>query len=144
MEYCCHVWDGAPGCYLEMLDKLQKRIFRAVRPLFADSLEPLGHCRNVPSLRLPIGITLVDVRLNWLNWFHFLILVENLLVILRLHDISVTIRRCYTYFHVNSFIPRTTRLWNSLPIKCFPLSYDLNGFKSVQPCTLDLTDTFYL
>ena len=23
MEYCCHVWPGAPGCYLELLDKLQ-------------------------------------------------------------------------------------------------------------------------
>ena len=22
MEYCCHVWAGAPSCYLEMLDKL--------------------------------------------------------------------------------------------------------------------------
>ena len=25
MEYCCYVWDGAPSCYLEMLDKLQKK-----------------------------------------------------------------------------------------------------------------------
>ena len=25
-EYCCHVWAGAPSCYLELLDKLQKRI----------------------------------------------------------------------------------------------------------------------
>ena len=24
MEYCFHVWAGAPGCYLELLDKLQK------------------------------------------------------------------------------------------------------------------------
>ena len=24
MEYCCHVWAGAPSCYLEVLDKLQK------------------------------------------------------------------------------------------------------------------------
>ena len=24
MEYCCHIWDGAPSCYLEALDKLQK------------------------------------------------------------------------------------------------------------------------
>ena len=24
MEYCCYVWDGAPSCYLELLDKLQK------------------------------------------------------------------------------------------------------------------------
>ena len=24
MEYCCHVWAGAPICYLELLDKLLK------------------------------------------------------------------------------------------------------------------------
>ena len=24
MEYCYHVWAGAPSCYLEYLDKLQK------------------------------------------------------------------------------------------------------------------------
>ena len=24
MEYCCHVWAGAPSCCLELLDKLQK------------------------------------------------------------------------------------------------------------------------
>ena len=24
MEYCCHVWAGAPSCYLELLGKLQK------------------------------------------------------------------------------------------------------------------------
>ena len=23
MEYCCHVWAGAPSCHLEVLDKLQ-------------------------------------------------------------------------------------------------------------------------
>ena len=28
MEYCCHVWAGAPSCYLELLDKLQKWICR--------------------------------------------------------------------------------------------------------------------
>ena len=24
LEYCCHVWAGAPSYYLEMLEKLQK------------------------------------------------------------------------------------------------------------------------
>ena len=24
MEYCCHIWAGAPSCHLELLDKLQK------------------------------------------------------------------------------------------------------------------------
>ena len=67
MEYCCHVWAGAPSCYLELLDKLHKRICRTVGPALAASLEPF---------------------------------------------------------------PRTARLWNSLPIECFPLTCDLSGFKS--------------
>ena len=48
----------------------------------------------------------------------------------RLHDFSITIPRCYKDVYVNSFFPRTARLWNSLPIECFPLTYDLSGFKS--------------
>ena len=52
MEHCCHVWAGAPSCYLNLLDKLQKRICRIVGPSLAASLEPLAHCRNVASLNL--------------------------------------------------------------------------------------------
>ena len=52
MEYCCHVWADAPGCYLELLDKLQKRICRTVGPSLAASLEHLAHCLNVASLSL--------------------------------------------------------------------------------------------
>ena len=43
MEYCCYVWAGAPRCYLELLDKLQKRIYRIVGPSLAAFLEPLAH-----------------------------------------------------------------------------------------------------
>ena len=43
MEYCCPVWAGAPSCYLDLLDKLQKRICRTVGPSPAASLEPLAH-----------------------------------------------------------------------------------------------------
>ena len=46
MEYCCHVWAGAPSSYLELLDKLQKRICRTFGPSFAASFEPLAHHRN--------------------------------------------------------------------------------------------------
>ena len=52
MVYCCHVWAGAPSCYLDLLDKLQKRICRIVGPSLAASLEPLAHRRNVASLSL--------------------------------------------------------------------------------------------
>ena len=52
MKYCCHVWDGAPSCYLELLDKLQNRVNRAVGTSLAPSLELLAHCRNVASVSL--------------------------------------------------------------------------------------------
>ena len=52
MEYCCHVWAGAPSCYLELLYKLQKQICRTVVPSLVASLEPLAHRRNVASLSL--------------------------------------------------------------------------------------------
>ena len=35
MEYYCHFWNDAPSCYLEMLDKLQKPIYKIIAPLFA-------------------------------------------------------------------------------------------------------------
>ena len=43
----------------------------------------------------------------------------------RFHDFSVAISRCYKDVYVN-----TATLQNSLPTKCFPLTYDLNGLKS--------------
>ena len=48
----------------------------------------------------------------------------------RLHDFSVIIPRCYKDVNVNSFFLRTARLWNSLPIECFPLTNHLSGLKS--------------
>ena len=43
MEYCCHVWAGTPRNYLELLDKLQKKICRTVGPSLAAYLELLAH-----------------------------------------------------------------------------------------------------
>ena len=130
MEYCCHVWAGAPSCYLELLGKLQKRICRTVGPSLSASLEPLAHHRNVASLSL--------------FYRHYFGRCSSELAQLvplpfcqgrstrysdRLH-FCVTIPRCYKNVYVDSFLPCTSRLWNSLPIECFPLTYDLSGFKS--------------
>ena len=131
MEYCCHVWAGAPSCYLELLDKLQKRICRIVGPSPATSLEPLAHQQNVASLsvfyRYYFGrcssklAKLVLLPFSQGMSTHYSD---------RLHGFSVTIPRCYKDVYVNSFFPRTAGLWNSLPVECFPLTYDLNGFKA--------------
>ena len=52
MENCCHVWAVPPSCYLELLDKLQKRICWTVGPSLAASLETLADRWNVASLSL--------------------------------------------------------------------------------------------
>ena len=52
MEYCCHVWAGAPSHNLELLYKVEKRICKTVGLSVAASTEPLVHCRNVASLSL--------------------------------------------------------------------------------------------
>ena len=131
MEYFCHVWAGAPSCYLELLDKLQKRICGTVGPSLAVSLEPLAHRRNVASLS-------VFYRYYYGRCFSKLAQLVPLHFSRgrctpysdRLHDFSVTIPRCYKDVYVNSFFPRTARFWYPLPIECFPLTYNLNGFKS--------------
>ena len=43
---------GTPSCSLELLDKLEKWICRAVGSLLAASLELLAHCQDVASLNL--------------------------------------------------------------------------------------------
>ena len=129
MEYCCHVWASAPSCYLELLDKLQKRMCRTFGPSLATSLEPLAPRRNVASLSLfyryyfgrcssevPQLVPLSFSRGRSTCYFN------------GLHNFSVTIPRYYKDVYVNSFFPRTSRLWNSLLLECFLLTYDLSGF----------------
>ena len=50
MEHCCHVCTGAPSFCLEMLDNLQKRIYRIVVTSLAASLESLAYRQNIASL----------------------------------------------------------------------------------------------
>ena len=50
MEYCRHVWASASSCYLELLDKLQKR--RTAGSSLATFLEALALRQNVASLSL--------------------------------------------------------------------------------------------
>ena len=48
----------------------------------------------------------------------------------RLRNFSVNIPRCYKDVYINNSFPCTARLWNYLPMKGFPLTYDLSGIKS--------------
>ena len=52
MEYCCHIWAGAPASTLDRLDKIEKRVNNLVGPVLASQLQPLSHCHLVASLSL--------------------------------------------------------------------------------------------
>ena len=118
MEYFCPVWAGALSGFLELLDKLQKRIYRTV------------YCQNVASVSL-------------FYMYYFVICSSELAQLVplpyspwmstcysdRLHDFSVITPGCYKDVYVNIFFHCTARLCNSLPIECFPLTYDLNVLK---------------
>ena len=132
MEYCCHIWADASSSFLELLDKLQKSRCSTVSPSLSTSLEPLAHCRRVASLgyfyRYYFGrcsseqAQLVLLPFSWGRSTSYSD---------RSHDFSVTIPRCWDYVYINSFFSCTIRIWNCLPVECFPLTYDLNGFKSI-------------
>ena len=128
MEYCCYVWAGAPVCYLELLDKSQKRTFRTVGRSLA---VPLAYCRNGASLSLfcrhyfgRCSSELAQLVPRLYSWGGSTRYSD------RLRGFFVTIPRCHKDVYVNSFFLRTARPWNFLPIEWFPLTYDLNGFKS--------------
>ena len=76
-----HVWTGSSSCCLDMLDKLQKQVCWTVGPSLFTYLDSLAHRQNVTSL-IKSFLTLVDVHLNWLSWFHVLMLVVVPLIVL--------------------------------------------------------------
>ena len=99
-----------------------------IGPSLAASLEPLAHPQNVASLslfyRCYFGSCsyelahLIPLRYSRGRYTHYSA------------TFFVTIPRYYKDVYVNSFFSHTAICWNSLPIECFPLTYDLNGFKS--------------
>ena len=114
MECCCYVWAGAPRCYLELLGKLQKRIRRTVGPSLAASLKPLAHRRNVASLslfyRYYFGRCSSKLaQLVPVSFFRG----RSTRYSDRMRGFSVTIPKYYKDVYVNSFFPRTARLWSS-------------------------------
>ena len=119
IEYCCHVWAGTPSCYLELLEKLLKLIYRTVGHSPKCSRLSLfyrhyfGRCSSELAKLVPLPHSQG----------------RSYCYSDRLHDFSVISPQCYKDVYVNSFFPCTARLWNSLPIECFPSTYDLSGFK---------------
>ena len=110
-----------------MLDKPQKWICRTVGHSLAASLEPFIHCQNVANLNLFYRYYLGRCSSELTRPVS---LQRSTHSSVRLHHLCIFIPRYYKDVYVNSFLPHTSQLWNSLSIECFPLIYDLSRFKS--------------
>lgn len=131
MEYCCHIWAGAPVTLLNLLDRIQRRVSNIIGPNLSSKLQTLAHRRNVASL------SLFYRYYNGMCSSELFDLVPPKKVFKRCtrlatnsHPFTVEIPSCQRKFYATSFFPRTSALWNSLPLSCFPDKIDLNCFKS--------------
>ena len=127
MEYCCHVWAGAPRCYLKLLDKLQKQICRTVGASCA-SLEPLAYHQNVASFslfcRYYFGRCLPELaQLIPLPYSRERFTCYSD----RLHKLSISIPRCQQFLSLHRFFPCTVSfLAQTLEFSAYRmLSFDL-------------------
>ena len=131
LEYCSHVWGGAPKSTLCLLDKVQSKAIRLINnPNLTKSLQPLSHRQLVGDLSI------------FYKYFHEYCPQEIREIIpVPLRRVRTT--RSSTHSHPfqvsmpiprnlsdkSSFIPRTCNSLNVLPSSCFPESYNLPSFK---------------
>ena len=113
--------------------ELQKLICNTVRQTHAAFLEPLGHSRDIARL------SLFDKYYfsRYLSKFNELVPLPNSRGLstrysVKLHGFFFTVARYCKHNYFNSFFLRTARLWYSLSVECFSLSYDLNSFNPIQ------------
>ena len=132
LEYCSHVWGGAPKSSLHLLDRVKSKAIRLINNLnLTNSLQSLSHCRLVADLSI------------FYRYFHGHCSQEIKKIIpdpvrrvwstrssTYSHPFQVRLPYPQTLSHKSSFIPGTSQLWNSLPPTTFPESYNLSCFKS--------------
>ena len=110
MEYCCQVWPLVATWNSQISYKMNMQDYWSFTCCLCWTLGSLSKCSQLKSF---LQVLLRSPRYSD-----------------RLHGFSVTISRFYKNVNVNSFFSPTARLWNFLPVEFFPLTYDLNGFKS--------------
>jgi len=149
MESNSHIWSGAPPTILNYLDKVQARAIRLIDDNnITASLAPLGHRRNIGALSLLYKYFVGnDTCSNE---------IKSILPILKTfsrltrqaatnHPYFLAIHLSSTEYYENSFIVRTSKLWNLLPHNVFPqvdgtYVYNLQEFKSnINKLTLNLS-----
>ena len=132
LEYSSHVWGGAPRSSLHLLDRVQSKAIRLINnQSLTKSLQSLSRRRLAADLSI------------FYIYFHGHCSMEIKSIIpdplkhvrptrssSQSHPFQVILPNPRTLSHKSSFIPRTCKLWNTLPSTSFPESYNLSSFKS--------------
>ena len=144
LEYCSHIYGTAAPTTLALLDSVQNRAIRLIGdPNITRRLAPLSHRRAVADLSL------------FYRYFHGHCSSEisNIMPQLEIpgretrrtatsHRHTVELRTSRTAPFDRTFVPRASRLWNSLPSNVFPETIDLQTFKSrINRLNLSLPST---
>ena len=132
LEYCSHVWGGAPKSSLHLLDRVHSKAIRLItNPNLTNSRQSLSHRRLVADLSIFYRYFCGDCAQEIKN------IIPDPVRRIRTtrsstysHPFQVTLPNPRTLYHKSSFIPRTSQLWNSLPPTTFPESYNLSSFIS--------------
>jgi len=139
MEDNSSIWAGACPTTLKFLDTVQKRAIRLIDDeSITASLAPLGHRRNIGALslfyRYFVGMDTcsseIKTILPVLKTF-----TRNTRLAASNHPYFLFLPKSSTDYFENTFIIRTSKIWNLLPSEVFPKAendhvYNLQKFKS--------------
>merc|ERR1711980_17473 len=129
MEYCSHVWGGSP--FTRLLDRVEAKAFRLIDDARLTSpLDSLSLRRSVASLS-------IFYRIYFGYCSHELRSIippplprpRSTRQAISSHSYCVRLSNERISRHSQSFIPTTSRVWNSLPQSVFPDSFNISMFK---------------
>ena len=85
---------------------------------------------QLPLLVCSADIFMANVLLDFLTWFlPVRVFGHKTQFAISAHPCIIADPKCRTKGDADSFIPRVVSLWNSRPVTCFSLSYNLSTFK---------------
>jgi len=144
MEDNSHIWAGAPPTTLAYLDSIQKRAIRLIGDeSITSSLAPLGHRRNVGALTLLYKYFVGNDTCSQE--------IKSILPELKIfsrptrqsvnsHAYFLDINKSSTNYFENSFIVRTSKIWNLLPSEVFPKVGDIHTY-NLQKFKINVNNT---
>ena len=129
MEYCSHVWGGSP--YVRLLDGVERKAFRLINDAdLTSNLDSLSLRRRVASLTIFYKYYFGNCSREIKSIMPLpLLRPRNTRQASVSHTYCVRLEQARIDRYDQSFIPFTSRVWNSLPQSVFPDSFNISSFK---------------